>query len=130
MIHSIQMTEEEALGLTAERFDEPTLINHLMPLMVNTLLITRGERGVTAIVQNNKRLSRHDIPGSPSAGVVDTTGCGDVFAGAFLHAFLSEKNPVRAAEFANQAAAVKATFRGTDGLQALRRASLAPPVNP
>ena len=58
MLNSIQMSEEEALGLSAERYDEKTLINHLMPLMVETLLITRSERGVTVIVQDiHKKLT-------------------------------------------------------------------------
>ncbi len=119
MLQSIQMTEVEALNLTAERFDEATLVNHLMPLMVNALLITRGERGVTAIFQHNKKLSRSDIAGISGGPVVDTTGCGDVFGAAYLYYALREKDDVRAVELANRVAAMKSTFRGTDGLQTL-----------
>ncbi len=119
MVDSIQLSEEEAVGLTAERFDEPTLVNHLMPLMVNTLLITRGDRGVTAVLQKNKKLTRYDIPAASQTGPVDTTGCGDVFGATFLHTWLKEKDPVRAAEAANRAAAYKSTFAGTDGLRTL-----------
>ena len=119
MVNSIQLSEEEALGLTAERFDEATLVNHLMPLMVNALAITRGNRGASIIVQKNKKLTRHDVAGFTQAPAVDTTGCGDVFGATFLYASLKEKDFVRAAEVANQAGAIKATFTGTDGLRSL-----------
>lgn len=107
MLNSIQMTEEEALGLSAERYDEPTLINQLMPLMVNALIITRGERGATAILQDNKKLTRYDVPGTSVGPAVDPNGCGDVFGAAFLFRYLQQKNYKGAAEFANQIAGMK-----------------------
>ncbi len=119
MVNSIQLSEEEALGLTAERFDEGTLVNHLMPLMVNALAITRGNRGLSVIVQKNKKLSRHDIAGAAEGPAVDETGCGDVFGAAFLYSCLKEHDYVRAAEFANHAAAFKSTFAGAEGLRSL-----------
>lgn len=121
MLQSIQMTEEEAAGLTTERYDETTLINQLMPLMVNALLITRGERGATLIRQEHKKLFRHDVPGIAVPSVVDTVGCGDVFGAAFFATFLKTKDFVKAAETAAAAASVKSTFRGPDGLATLRR---------
>lgn len=125
MLNSIQMTEDEARGLTAERFDETTLVNHLMPLMVKTLLITRGGRGATAIIQNNKKLSRHDFPATSHGPVVDSTGCGDVFGSAFLYYALREKDYMRAADLANQAAGQKSTFRGTEGIRSFSQKSRA-----
>ena len=121
MPHSIQLSEEEAAGLTAERYDEATLVNQLMPLMVSGLLITRGDRGATLIRQEHKKLFRHDIPGNPVNAVVDTVGCGDVFAAAFLAGFLRNRDLVIAAEAATRAASLKSTFRGPDGLEALRQ---------
>ncbi len=121
MLQSIQMTEEEAAGLTTERYDETTFINQLMPLMVNALLITRGERGATLVRQEHKKLFRHDVPGISVPTVVDTVGCGDVFGAAFFATFLRTKDLVKASETAAAAASVKSTFRGPDGLTALRR---------
>jgi len=113
MLNSIQMTQEEALGLTAERYDEPTLVNQLMPLMVNALVLTRGERGATAILQDNKKLTHLDIPGTSFGPAIDTTGCGDVFGAAFLYRYLQQKNYKDAADFANQFAGMKSTFQGS-----------------
>jgi sugar/nucleoside kinase (ribokinase family) len=121
MLNSIQMSEEEALGLSAERYDEKTLTNQLMPLMVETLLITRAERGATVIVQDiHKKLTHKDIEGISYGETVDTTGCGDVFGAAFLYQFLKSKDSFIAAEFANKAAALNATFKNTKELEGLR----------
>ncbi|HTY37026.1 MAG TPA: carbohydrate kinase family protein [Bacteroidota bacterium] len=124
MLHSIQVSEDEAAGLTAERYDEATLINQMMPLMVNGLVITRGDRGATLIRQEHKKLFRHDIPGIQVPEVTDTTGCGDVFGAALFAEYLHTKDLEKAAEAGNRAASFKSTFRGTDGLQALRNSPL------
>ncbi len=116
MLDSVQMTEEEALGLTAERYDEQTLINQLMPLMVHALVITRGSRGATAILQVNKKLTRHDIAGVSFGTIVDPLGCGDVFGAAFLFQYLRQKDYREAAESANKLAGFKATMQGTKGI--------------
>jgi sugar/nucleoside kinase (ribokinase family) len=121
MINSIQMSEEEALGLSAERYDEATLTNHLMSLMVETLLITRGSRGATAVVQDiHKKLTRKELEGSSFGDTIDTTGCGDVFGAAFHYQYLKSKDSFFAAEFANNAAAVNATFSTSQELDGLR----------
>ncbi len=119
MLQSVQLSEEEAKGLSSERYDETTLINQLMPLMVHTLLITRGDRGATVIVQNeHKHLTRTDIPGLPVAAA-DTTGCGDVFGATWLHTFISTQDPVAAAQRANEVAAFHASLPPSGKPQAL-----------
>ena len=121
MMDSVQLNEDEAAGLGSERYDEPTLINHLMPLMVNALLITRGERGASLIRQEHKRFDRHDIEGVQAEAPLDTTGCGDVFGAAFVYRYVESRDYVKAAEFANKIAAIKTGFRGIDGLDDIRR---------
>lgn len=129
MLNSIQASEEESAGLTAERYDETTLINQMMPLMVSGLVITRAERGATLIRQEHKKLFRHNIPGIEVPAVVDTIGCGDVFGAAFFAEYLRTKDFVQASEAGNRAASFKSTFRGPDGLGALKRqAALSPPT--
>ncbi len=119
-LNSIQMSEEEAAGLTSERCDEPTLIHQLMPLMVNAFVMTRGAHGFSLITQTNKKLTRHDVAGVPAEEIVDPTGCGDVFGAAFFYSYLKTKDFYHAATFANQVAALKATVRGADAMDTLR----------
>jgi sugar/nucleoside kinase (ribokinase family) len=119
MLNSIQMTETEAADLTMERFDEHTLVNHLMPLMVSALIITRGDNGSTAILQENKKLTWHNFDGQSFGPMVDATGCGDVFGAAFLYEYQTKKKYLAAAEFANRIAGYKATFSGTGGLRTI-----------
>ena len=45
--------------------------------------------------------------GAPTVKAVDTTGAGDVFHGAYLHAFLKTASPIVAARFANLVASEK-----------------------
>jgi sugar/nucleoside kinase (ribokinase family) len=121
MLDSIQLSEQEALGLSADHYDEVKLANHLMSLMVETLLITHGERGATIIVQDkHKKLTRKDIEGVSFGPIIDTTGCGDIFGAAFLYQNIKSKDSFQAAEFANKVAAVNATLKNTQDLLELR----------
>ncbi|MBI2618549.1 MAG: carbohydrate kinase family protein [Ignavibacteriales bacterium] len=119
MLHSIQVSEEESSGLSAERYDEATFINQLMPLMVHTLIITRGARGATVVQQMHKKLTRREIPGIETSEFLDPTGCGDVFGAAYVFKYLQTHDSFKAAEFANRIAAFNSTRSGTQALDHL-----------
>ena len=72
--------EDEALQLTG-RADPDAALAELAG-KVDTLVVTRGAEGATAI-SHGERIS---IPAAPVAQVVDTTGAGDLFAAGFLTA--------------------------------------------
>jgi sugar/nucleoside kinase (ribokinase family) len=116
MLNTIQLSEGEAKGLTAERYDEASLINQMMMLMVSNLLITRGHRGVTLIQQKQKKLTRHDFSGITLSPNPDPTGCGDVFGASFLVRLLQSKDAVLSAEYANRVAALNATLPGAEDI--------------
>jgi sugar/nucleoside kinase (ribokinase family) len=119
MLQSIQLSEVEAKGLTSERYDETTLINQMMPLMVHTLLLTRGADGVTAIVQDShKNLTRTEIDGI-NVKMKDTTGCGDVFGATYLRTLVDTQDPLAAARKANEVAALHASLSAKDKYQRL-----------
>ncbi|MGA9408691.1 MAG: carbohydrate kinase family protein [Bacteroidota bacterium] len=113
MINSVQMNEEEAAGLTVERYDEEALAKQMLPLMVNALCVTRGARGVTVFQQEHKHLLRKEFPGIPT-GSNDPTGCGDVFGSAFLYQYCKTKNFESSAKFANEVASANSAFSGSD----------------
>ncbi|HTR82153.1 MAG TPA: carbohydrate kinase family protein [Bacteroidota bacterium] len=120
MVNSIQMNEEEAAGLTVEKFTEDLLAKQMLPLMVNALCITRGQRGATMFQQEHKHLLRKEFPGIPT-GSKDPTGCGDVFGSAFLYQYCRTKSFDRASEFANEVAAANSTRSGSDEISLLSR---------
>ena len=119
MIHGAQMNEEEAAGLSRERFDEPTLAKHALALNTRTMIVTRGGEGYTAYVDTHKIISRHDGKGIPVKKAVDPTGCGDVFAAAYCARYLTTQDVVTSAGFANRVAAMKAQINGSSDIDKL-----------
>ena len=74
------------------------------------LCVTLGSRG--AMLLHGDRVEH--VPGY-SVGVVDTTGAGDVFRGAFIYALLRGDSPTDIVRFANAAAAISCTRYGAIG---------------
>lgn len=72
------------------------------------VVCTLGENGSLAVLRN--KVCRFEAI-KPDI-VVDTTGCGDVFHGAFLCAFVSGMDQEKAIEFASAAASLKCTKPG------------------
>lgn len=116
MIDTVQLSEDEAAGLTPERYQEQDFVHQALSLMVKNLIITRGARGATLFEQHNKKITRHDIPGHHLTDTPDPTGCGDVFGSAFLAEYLATGSAHRAATHANQVAAYHTRYSGTEGL--------------
>jgi len=71
------------------------------------VMATIGAEGVLAVIDGKVR----HFPAKP-AQVVDTTGAGDVFHGAFLAAYLAGKDLVHCIHFAQYAAARKCEHIG------------------
>lgn len=97
-VHQLFCNEEEALAWAGtDRLDIAVAeLRDIAPF----LCITLGARGSLAVAHGNSQFA----PGFPSHAV-DTTGAGDIYAGAFLHALVNGAEPTAAAAFANFAAA-------------------------
>ncbi len=74
---------------------------------VKTAIVTLGEQGATLVT---REFSTHFYP--PKVKAVDSTGAGDVFAGALLAALADGKETCEAVQFANHAAALSVTRLG------------------
>ncbi|MBF8247957.1 MAG: hypothetical protein HW374_757 [Bacteroidetes bacterium] len=114
-INSVQMSEEEAAGLTPEHFGEHSLASAVLSENCHAMIVTRDRRGGTLFQKNGNRLVKHEFHGIETEAQ-DPTGCGDVFGAAYLFEFLKNRNHIQAAEFANRVAAAKTRFVGVDGL--------------
>lgn len=119
MIHAAQMNEEEAAALTPEQLDETALAKHTLSLNTKVLNITRGDQGCTAFVDEHKQLRRYDIGGVEVKGVVDPTGCGDVFAAAYCAHYVKTNDIFSSTQFANRVAAYNAGLSGSDQIDRL-----------
>jgi len=79
LIDILFANETELAALTGEAGFEAGLAT-LAP-QVPVLVVTRGEQGAVAIARGE----RAEVAAEPVAGVVDTTGAGDLFAAGFLY---------------------------------------------
>ena len=101
MVTTVQLSEEEASGLTVDGLTEQQLTGHLLTLGVTGVVITRGSRGATLFESEHKKVVRCEIAGIPSGGTGDRTGSGDVLGAALLYRFVATSDLKGSAEFAN-----------------------------
>ena len=104
-VHLLFCNEEEALDWTgADRLDiAATELADIAP----HLFITLGRAGSLAVSPaGHREVAGFEVP------AVDTTGAGDIYAGACLHALCGGGAPADAARFANYAAAQLVTRAG------------------
>jgi sugar/nucleoside kinase (ribokinase family) len=119
MIHAAQVNEEEAAILTSDKLDEESLAKHTLALNTGVLLVTRGERGCTAFIDDHKHIRRVDEPGIPVEGTSDPTGCGDVFGAAYCAHYVNTKDAVSSAAFANKIASLNAGITGSEQIDTI-----------
>lgn len=97
--------EEEALSWTgADRLD--IAVGELKDI-APSVNVTLGARGSLTATKSGKTL----VPGFPSAAA-DTTGAGDIYAGACIYACIRGADPASAARFGNFAAAALVAKHG------------------
>ena len=89
--------------------DAKTAGDVLLAKGVGTALITLGEQGA---LLHNAEQSVH-IPAVNAGPVLETTGAGDAFNGAFAAALAQKQSPVEAANFASVVAGLSVTRAGT-----------------
>ncbi len=114
-INSVQMSEEEAAGLTPEHLDERSLAEAVLSKNCHSMIVTRDRRGGTLFQKSGGQVVTHEFHGIETE-TQDPTGCGDVFGTAYLVEFLKNRNQIHAVEYANRVASAKSRFVGIDGL--------------
>lgn len=114
MMNSVQMNAEEALGLTTEYTDIDSLVKQMVPLMVQALCITKGEKGAVVYESQHKSALAHTVEVERAGKNADTIGCGDIFGAAFLYRFCADKNIAEAALAAGRIASAAARAAGDE----------------
>lgn len=94
----------EDLGFDESRIEE-------MATACRVLAVTESAEGVRLFWNGDVRRFR-----APEVDVIDTTGAGDIFAGAFFFRLYTTRDPWEAARFATQLASISVTRSGLDGI--------------
>ncbi len=89
--------------------DISAMMSHLLSGVAKVAVITDGLRG--SYIQGVDAEMFHQ-PAYPAVKTIDSTGCGDVFHGAFLHGYLSHWDLRRCSDFASRAASMNASGLG------------------
>jgi len=108
------INDDEAMTLTDTKSLEHAL-NALKRLQHELVVVTMGVYG-SIIIQNGEI---NFFPSLYQPEVVDLTGCGDAFAGAFLSSYLKTDDALKAANIANSVASITATDWNFNALRSL-----------
>ena len=80
----------------------PQFAEHCFRQGLKALYVTLDSRGVMVYTLQNNQLHQELVPSVPVAHVVDTTGCGDSFAGGIAFSLVAKPNDfIKAAQFGN-----------------------------
>jgi len=80
----------------------PDFAAHCLSSGLKALYVTLDERGVMLYTMENGNLKEELVPPVKVENVIDTTGCGDSFAGGLAFGLLKDKNDyILAAQYGN-----------------------------
>lgn len=77
------------------------LAEHVLDNGVSYFYVTMDSRGCILYQRKNGKTVKDWIESVPVKNVVDTTGCGDSFAGGLAYGFARYNDPIKAGQFAN-----------------------------
>jgi sugar/nucleoside kinase (ribokinase family) len=128
---TLQMNEYEIKALSKVKkleyeIAEEILLGHNSN--VKGLIVTRGIDGVIGYTKKEKEyfgekfldLVKHEIRAIENPHFIDSTGCGDVFASAFLSDYSKSNGFAKAIYFANRTASYNTSLQGIDELHKLK----------
>ena len=90
------------------------LAAHVLQKGVSYFYVTMDSRGCILYHLENDRIQKDWISSVKVDKVVDTTGCGDSFAGGLAYGFAKYQDPIKAGQFANILGARRTQGKGWD----------------
>lgn len=113
--------EELKTNDTLQEDHLPEFARHCLDHGLRSLFVTLDARGVKVYTMENGELQERFVPSVPVDHVVDTTGCGDSFAGGIAYSLLDEPaDHVRAARYGNAMGAQRTQGKTFEVFQSLR----------
>jgi sugar/nucleoside kinase (ribokinase family) len=130
-VDTLQMNEYEIKALSEVKKLEYEIAEEILlgkEGNVKGLIVTRGIDGVKGYTKKEKELYgekfldlvKHEIRAIENPHFVDSTGCGDVFASAFLMDYSKNSGFVKAIYYANRTASYNTSLEGVDELYKLK----------
>jgi len=92
---------------------------HVLDHGVSYLYVTLDSRGCAIYTKKEGKLHKDFVTSVPVKDVIDTTGCGDSFAGGLAFGFTLYNDPIKAAHFANTLGARRTQGKGFDVFKSL-----------
>ena len=86
---------------------------------VTYLYVTLDSRGCAIYSKENGKVNKQFVKSVPVTNVIDTTGCGDSFAGGLAFGFTLFNDAVKAAHYANTLGALRTQGKGFDVFKSL-----------
>lgn len=86
---------------------------------VSYLYVTLDSRGCAIYSKKDGEITKDFVKSVPVNYVIDTTGCGDSFAGGLAFGFTLFNDPIRAAHYANTLGALRTQGKGFDVFKSL-----------
>lgn len=118
-VHVFTLNDEEAKALTRKNTLNRS-INAFKKIPHNQIIITTGP-GSSIIIKNGEISISHS---QYQPRVVDLTGCGDAFAGAYISSYIKGEDPLKAASIASSVASIAASDWNFKALKELKFNSL------
>ena len=91
---------------------------------VTYLYVTLDSRGCVIYSKKDGQLVKEFVKSVPVNHVIDTTGCGDSFAGGLAFGFTLYNDPVKAAYYANTLGALRTQGKGFDVFKSLEETNV------
>ncbi|WP_026755587.1 carbohydrate kinase family protein [Sediminibacter sp. Hel_I_10] len=92
---------------------------YILDAGVEYLYVTLDSRGCNIYTKENGTVVKHFVKSVPVQDVIDTTGCGDSFAGGLAYGFTRFNDPIKAAHYANTLGALRTQGKGFDVFKSL-----------
>lgn len=126
----VQMNETELSYLSMDKLNEYKVAEEILVnshKKAGVMLLTRGSGGVSSYTTRQKEyagqkftdLDKKDVMAIENPDFKDSTGCGDVFAAAYIFDYMRTGDHAKALHFANRMASYKTSLEGVDQLYKL-----------
>lgn len=96
------------------------MAEHVLSLGTSFFYVTLDSRGCVVYFRENGRTRKEFIKSIYMKDVVDTTGCGDSFAGGLAYGFSMYNDPIKAARYANALGALRTQGKTFDVFKSRR----------